>query len=372
MKKVYSLLLVALILLSSILFYKSFTNPIKIALIGNFEEERYDFSTSSIIAARIAEKDINDKLGIRGRKTQLIVKNDDFTNPQQIIEFLKGNKIEAIITTATSQELLNIKSYLDDNKIICVTAGATSTEFSKQDDYMYSLMSDDEKEVDTFSKYLIENNLSRDIIIIYSKDNVEYKKSVEKNLKKLGNTIASEDTWEGNSVQYSPKNIEVMKDKTILILASARDTAFILQKLSMSGVKSNAFGLSWSGGENLKSYGGRVIEGFKFVTSVEFDKAEGIYGELTKKLQDYGKDNGLLSRNVYEAYNILKKAYEVKYEEHVDLKSALDSIKVFNNLSEELKFDKYGDISRMNFMYTVQDGKFIREYKEGQNESAKN
>ncbi|MBL4936477.1 amino acid ABC transporter substrate-binding protein [Clostridium sp. YIM B02515] len=360
MKKIYMVLLAALIIFSTALFYINLKTPIKIALIGNLEEEKYNFSTSSIIAGRIAEKEINEKQGIKGRKTQLIIRSDDFKKPEETIKFLKENNIEAIISTSSSEEILRIKPYLDKNKIICFSLGATSSELSFKDDYIYSMLPNDEEEVKTFVDHLSTNNLPKDIVIISTSSNVEYKNSIEKNIKKVGGNVAFEELWTDNSIKYTPTNIEGMKGKTILILSSARDTAIILQKLNNYGLVKNAFGLSWSGDENLIFYGGKPVQDFKFITPVDFAQSSSKYGKLADKLKDYEKSNGLLPAGVYEAYNIFKNAYGYKRDKHITLKEAIDITKSYDGLNSDILLNKYGDYEGKEYIFTVKDGKFTK------------
>lgn len=360
MKKVYIILLLILIILSVGLFYTNFKNPIKIALLGNFEEERYNFETSSVIAARIAEKDINDKQGIRGRNIELVIKSDDFNNPEATVNYLVKNKIEAIITTATSEEIVKLKPYLDKNKIVCISVGATSSTLNNQNDYIYRVLPDDSKEIMTLFDYINKNNIKKDFAVIYSNSNEQYKDSIVKNIEKLNGKVSLEETFSNESVNYTPSNIEAFRDKTVLILASARDTAFVLQKLSLSGIVNNIFGLNWSGDKNLIYYGGRAAQNFKFITPVDLTESSGKYGEFSQKLNEYKEDNGLIPKGVYDAFVIFKKGYEDKYEKHITLKEAIDKNNTYEGLDSKFMFNSYGDAQGAEYMFTVKDAKFIK------------
>lgn len=371
MKKIYTALLLALIILCAGLFYMNIKKPVKVVLLGNFEDERYNFTTSSVVAARIAEKDINDRMGIRGKSTELIVKNDTFDDPDATIKFLKDNKVEAVITTAASQDLLKLKPYLDKNKIVCLSVGATSSSLSKMNDYIFRILPDDNNEVKAFLSYIETNKLNKDIVVIYNANNYEYKNSVCGNLQKLGANIVAEDYWYFDSVNYNPNSVEIMKNKTILILGSARDTAFIVQNLKKRDITGNIFGLSWSGDNYLKSYGGRAIDGFKFITPVDLSSSSEKYVDLTNKLNNFNKSNGLLPAGVYEAYLVIKNGYEEKYEKHISLKESLDIYRTYQGLDGDLAFDEYGDSTGREYIYQVKGGKFVK-LGGVDNESAKN
>jgi ABC-type branched-subunit amino acid transport system substrate-binding protein len=360
MKKVYLSLFIGLIILCAVLFYRNLTNPKNVVLLGNFEEERYNFETNSIIAARIAEKDINDNGGIKGRKTKLIIKNDDFENPEETIKFLKEQKAEAVITTTTSGDLLKLKAYLDEEKIVCMSMGATASSLSKMNDYIYRLMPDDENEIKLLLNHLQESGMQEKIVVIYNQANLEYKKSVEANISRLGGKVVFEDTWNEDPIDYKPSNLEIMKDKPILILASARDTAFVSQKLSQQGISGMNFGLSWSADNNLNSYGGKTVEGFKFISPVDFTSKDGDYGRLAERLKGYKKSNGLIPCGVYEAYMLIKNAYDIKSDRHITLKEALDKGVGYNNTEEHKRFDEFGDSLGKEFIFTIKDGKFIK------------
>jgi branched-chain amino acid transport system substrate-binding protein len=365
MKKVYVSLLIVLIFLCTILFYRNLTHPVKVVLLGNFEEERYNFETNSIIAGRIAEADINSSGGVKGRKTELIIRNDNFMSPEETIKFLKEQKADAVITTASSGDVLKLKPYLDKEKIVCVSMGATASSLSRIDDYVYRLMPDDEKEIKLLLDYLENSKLGKDIILIYNQVNLEYKKSVEANIEKLGGKVVLADTWYEEPLNYDPDEfntdkLEVMHNKPILILASARDTALISQKLKLHGITGNNFGLSWSGDNNLNSYGGRTVEGFRFISPVDFTANNNDYERLTNKLKEYKKSNGIVPCGVYEAYMLIKNAYETKEDKHITLKEALDQGIHSENMEAHLKLDKYGDSLGEEYIFTVRNGEFVK------------
>lgn len=356
MKKFYSILILGLVGLAVVLFYRSIASPINVALIGNFEEERYNFETNSIIAARIAEKDINYKNGIRGKATRLIIRNDDFTNIEETVKFLKDNKVEAVITTATSNDLVKLKSKFDENKIVCLSVGATASTLSGQNDYIYRIFPDDKKEVKKLLEYLEANNTASEICIIYSSSNLEYKNSVERNIKEFGGKILFSESHSSNALEYVPGNIELMKGKPILIVASARETGIVLQRLKKYGIEGNNFGLSWSADYNLRSYGGRAAESFIFTNPIDFLGSDADCRHLTEELKKYNKDNGLIPSGIYKAYMVLKKAYEGRQDKHITLKEALDSIHEYEGLS----FDEYGDSKEEQYIFTLEEGQFVK------------
>lgn len=371
MKKIYLIFTLGLVGLCIILFYRTLTDPIKIAIIGNFQEERYNFETNSIIAARIAEKDVNVGNSVRGRKTKLIIRSDDFADVKATEDFLLKNKVDAVITSALSSDLIKLKPVFDENKIVCLSTGATTSTLSGQDDYIYRVIPDDKKEVNKLLRYLEGNYKKKELTIIYTTSNEEYKKSVEKSIESLGGKITLSESSSEEPLNYVPKNIEAMKNNPVLILASARDTAIIVQRLKKYGIEGNNVGMSWSGDYNLRSYGGKAIEGFKFVNPVDFSKTDGIYGQLTEKLKEYSKENGIIPSGVYEAYLIIKEAYEVKQSRHITLKQALDSIKEYKYSNEKTIFDKYGDSTGEEYIFTLKDGQFIK-VEEGMDKNAQN
>lgn len=360
MKKVYMLLLLILILLSVGLFYTTLKSPIKIALIGNFEEERYNFSTSSVIAGRVMQKSIDDNQGIRGRKVELAIKNDNFNDPEATVRYLVNNKIEAIITTATSEQIVKLKPYLDKNKIVCMSVGATSSTLDNQNDYIYRTFPDDSQELFTLFNYINKNNINKDFVVIYSKLNNQYKDSIIKNIEKLNGKVSFVENFGNDSLTYTPSNIEAFRDKSILILASSRDTAFVMQRLSKVKITNNIFALNWSGDKNLIYYGGRAVENLRFITPVDLTGNGGEQYEFSKKLQEYNKDNGLIPKGVYDAFVILKKAYEDKYEKHITLKEAIDKNKTIEDLDNKFMFNNYGDAQGEEYIFTIKDSQFLK------------
>lgn len=367
MKKVYIILTSFLMILSISLFYAGMRKPIKIALIGNFEEERSGFEASSIIPARIAEKDINSKLGILGRSTELVIINSDFKNPEEIIESLRKENIEAVITTASSSDLSILKPYLDKNRIVAISATATSHFLSSSKDYLYKMPPDDSREVSALLRYLDKSKVGKKFAVISQENNKEYANSVEDIILSKGGQVSYKDNIVGDSMVYVPKNLKGIQEcDVLLILAAPKNTAFLLQNLRKNNVTTPIVGLSWCGDYNLLYYGGKALENFVFVTPIDFTLKTGKYDMLTKKLEGtYNKKNGLIPVGVYEAYTILSQAYSEKFKSHLTLKEALDKNNIYTGINDEKKFDEYGDSLGAEYIFTIKDGDFVKleEYR---------
>lgn len=362
MKKVYGLLIILLTLLFGVFILLKINTPVKIALIGDFEEERNSFCTTSLFAARIAEEQINKDKGIFGRKIKIIIKDTNFSDTKNLFDELKKENVELIISTATSENLVKIRPFLKDYNMICLSANATATSLSATEDNIYKLLPDDAEEVQALFKHLDKNNIEKNFTIVYNKDNKEYVTSVENEILKRGGRISYKITWQNHYEMFEvnyPQ--EIMNSSAILTLCSATESAFVAQKLNMIGIKNKPiFSFSWSGDYNLIEYGGKSIEGFTLVTPVDISSKYGQYDALEKELTSFNKKNSMITATTYEAILIARDIYEEKFTKHKSLKSILSDREAFEGIESKITFDKYGDSKRKEYILRVNQGEFSK------------
>ena len=362
MKKIYGLLAILLTLLFGVFILLKINTPVKIALIGDFEEEGNSFCTTSLFAARIAEGQINKDKGIFGRKIKIIIKNTNFSDTETLFEELKKENVELIISTATSENLVKIEPFLKKYDMICISANATATSLSGIEDNIYKLLPDDAEEVQALFDHIEKANIEKNFTIIYNKENKEYVTSVENEIVKRGGRISYKITWQEHYELFQANYPqEIANSSAILTLCSATESAFVAQKLNMIGIKNKPiFSFSWSGDYNLIDYGGKSIEGFTVVTPIDISSKYGHYDELEKELARFNKKNSMITATTYEAIYIARDIYGEKFTKHKSLKSILSDREGFEGIESKISFDKYGDSKRKEYILRVNKGEFSK------------
>lgn len=361
MRKVYVILIILLSLLFGAFIFVKINAPIKIALIGDFIDEKNSFQTTSIVSARIAQDEINKSGGILGKQVKIIIKQSDLSDIEGMLKELSKERVELVISTFSSENLKKLQPYLDKYNIVCLSANATSTSMSKTIDNVYKLLPDDTKEVERLMKYLKDNKISPNFQVVYDVLNKEYVKSVEQELASQGGTILNKRPWDEN---YDLDNKELSKgmdaNNPILIVTSSTDTAFIIQKLKYQGINNDNFiGFSWNGDFNVIKYGGRAVEGFKVVTPIDINPYSERYKNLNEKLKEYGKSNSMVVSTVYEAIMISRQIYDYHIKTHTSIKETLQNNREYNLWgSEKVVFDNYGDSQREEHVFKVSNGNF--------------
>ncbi len=362
MKRVYVYLAILLTLLSGAFIFIKINAPIKIALVGDFEEERSAFDATSILASRIAEQEINRR-GILDKKIEVVIKNTDFKNLDKLFNDIKKEKIEIIISTGNSENLKSIEPYLKKLNIMCISPNATSIFMSQKDNNIYKILPDDSKEINKLMEYLDYNNIPKEFYVIYNKDNISYVNSVKEEIKAQKGKIIGENTWNDYCELYEIKNIETIKKSPgVLILSSATESAFIVQKLRMAGINDKLIiGFSWNGDFKLIENGGNAVEGVKIITPIDLSEESNRYERLNSKLKEFDKHNSMIAAGTYEAVMVAGQAYEYKLKHHCTLKEAFDKKKIYELWEDNtIVFDKYGDSQREEYLFYIKDHQFSK------------
>ncbi|MCY6484976.1 ABC transporter substrate-binding protein [Clostridium aestuarii] len=345
------------IILSAV--YLKLQQPIKVVLLNDFTIETRVHATVTTIPAKIAEEEINKSDGILERKIKLIVEDTNFKNLDETFKKLDLKNDDVIISAANSENLTKLEPYLEKYNIPCIAVNATAVSLSNKKDNIYRLMPDDRIEIDTLFNYLNKNNIGNKVAVIYDDINLNYQKSVEDQIKKIGGQISSKQIVYGKSLNFKIYNKQLInKCDLILILASGRDTALIIQNLRKQDIDKKCFGLSCNVDSNLLSYGGQAIEGFTFISPKDISTSSNIYKNLNYNLEKYGKDTSIITIGAYEAYMLIKKVY---CNVHNDtFKKEVDKQKRFIIHNQIIEFNDFGDCVDKEFVFKVKGGSFSK------------
>jgi branched-chain amino acid transport system substrate-binding protein len=320
--------------------------------------------------AQLAIEKANNDGGINGHMLSLIV-HDDLGIPQEAQnadkELIREGVVAIIGHATTAQTLAGIDE-ANKAKVIMMGPTVSTPKLSGIDDYFFRIHPSFEKSSQNFAKYIFEKKGIKHIAVIFDKDNLAYSQTYSDifsdKFKALGGEVT--DILDFSSVaqpDFSKFISELQKSKAegVLIVASDMDTALIAQRARLMNWSNPMFSSPWAQTKTLIDKGGQAVEGMIIEQAYDLENDSENFVEFKSKYRvRFGNDPSFGAAYSYESTMVLIEAIKKSYGTNLSLKDTLLEIHDFKGLTDNLSFDKFGDVQRNSYLSSIKNGKFIR------------
>jgi branched-chain amino acid transport system substrate-binding protein len=367
---------ICLILLSIIIIlairYDFDKPPIKVGFIAGLSGKTSELGVSERAGALHAVEEINEAGGLKGRLLELIIK-DDHNDPETA---LKGDReliregVVAIIGHATSTMSSAAVHLINQEKILMIAPTASTTKLSGIDDYFIRITPVSDAEMSALAKVAINKLGLKSVAVIYDLSN---KGLTETNLENFqtsyellqGKVSAKIPFISGKTNEFSKLIQKTLGSNSdgIFLLAGSIDAALICQQVRKLNSDIPIITIGWATTSDLIQHGGKAVEDLKFVQVIDINsqnpKFQKFAKQLKKKFQREPNFGAMYAyQAVYMLYEAMKHAPNLNSE---TLKNYIIKRKSFPGLQNDVVIDEFGD-SQGNFMlFTIKNGKFIKE-----------
>lgn len=211
---------------------------------------------------------------------------------------------------------------------------------------------------------IIKSKRNNTVVVIYDLNNSEYAHSVINGLKisNINNEvdyiyISFSDKTEFDSlvtkaVTYNPDGL--------LFITNGINAGGILQQYSKNSVLPSLYGVQWTKISDLLRYGGNNIEGMIVVDSYTPENVNSEKGGFIDRYKKkYKTEPSLASIYSYDAIMLYKAAAlnQKKYNYEAIKKEILE-LKTIKGVTDNYRFDKYGDVVRKQSIFIIQNNKY--------------
>lgn len=342
----------------------------KIGFAGCLTGTNSELGVSGMYGALLAVEDINQAGGIKGKKLELITKDDhgDSEAALKADKELAQEGCVAVIGHMTSDMAELTVPYINEKRMLMISPTIALPSLSDVDDYFFRLIPSTQEQSERIAEEIRKQNVKK-VQIIYSEQNTVFANSINACLiENLSGHNVGMELLGAVGVKDNPdyeEKINAIKESdadALVIIASADIVAGFAQSLHRVKADKTVFLPAWSMTNDLIQRGGPAVEGYYGVNFIDYDSRSEDYIRFREKyVQKYGEEPTFASILSYESVTVLTAAMkEAAGYRGDDLKAAILAIEKFHGLQGELSLNRFGDIDRECYLYQIRDGKFVK------------
>jgi branched-chain amino acid transport system substrate-binding protein len=342
-------------------------DPILIGLSVELTGKQADIGINVRDAAQMAVDEVNARGGIRGRPIELVIR-DDQGNPEvarRVDSELLSMGVVAIIGHYTSAQTEAVLDLMNQAGVVLISPSASSSEFSGKDDYFFRLIPDTTFVGQKLAQHVAEYHQIRDVLVIYDANNRSFSESYwhafDTNFRERGGTTHLI-TYQGGKTDLKSIAAQIAEHspESVLLIASAADTAVLAQYIRQSGSDAHLFASSWAQTNQLIEKGGQAVEGLELGAFYNQNNQNPAHVEFLQKFQQrFKRVPQLGTSQAYEVVMLLAKCLEVTDGKAAGLREALYAVRNFPGVLGPITFDAYGDVQRDVYILRIENGQFV-------------
>lgn len=344
------------------------SGPVPIGFLAGLTGAVGDLGKAGRDGALLALEQANAAGGVRGRKLELVVK-DDRQDPSRLpllMAELAEIRPAAVIGPMTSTIAAEAVPLADKLGLLLVSPTVASDALSGRDDNFLRVY----PSLASLARQLAERVHSRlglrNLTLVVDSGNAAYSGNYANHFSRafaaLGGTTSPPVAFRSGPDTDHPEvaaRAAAIAGDGVLILAGAVDTALICQALRNAGDRRQIVVSEWSSTPDLINIGGEAVEGLVLLRTIDTDNVSATFSAFDQAFRSrFGYPPGFAGTLSYEAASIVIQALKDGTPSD-QVRSALLKRASFRGLQSDIVLTPTGDIERPATLHRIRDGAMI-------------
>lgn len=344
--------------------------PIRIGFLGGITGRGADIGKASRNALQMAIEERNAAGGIKGRKLEMIVR-DDANDPAQAAiattELIDLN-VDAIVGPNVSAMAAVALPLIEQAEILTVSPTVSSSAFVGLDDHFIRINSSTTDNAHAYADQMAATGYRRIAAALDRNNLIFAEKWLEEFRVRIavsGGEVLIAETFDSNSTKAEDApaatiaRLLARKPDVLLFLANGVDTAQLAQQARKQSQIIPLVAAEWAASEELIQLGGKAIDGLEVVQSYDRGDRSPRYREFANTYRaNFRSDPGYSAVAAYDAAVLLFAALEQR-EAGQSLKEAILSVGEVPGLQQPIAVDRFGDGRRRAYFMVIRGGQFV-------------
>lgn len=317
-------------------------------------------------AAMMAVEEINTKGGVKGKKIELEIEDDQCdptTGVSAAQKILSSGKPIAFLGAVCSSVSLAIAPVAESNKVVLISPASTTPLLTNAGDYVFRVIPTDALRGEIFAKYINSQGIKNvSVLYINNEGGVGNQKTFTDNFERLGGKVLSSEAYpqDTRDVRAQLTKIKQQNPSAIVIVSYPDDTPIVMRQAQELGVSVPLFFQTEALDDPaVIQKAGNAAEGATYILPA---KPEGAAADsfANSYRQKYGRDPETFAAESYDVIMLIAKVLTDAPEVSSDaLKAGLYKTQNYLGASGTITFDQNGDVIKPMAIKKIQNGKSI-------------
>jgi len=316
-----------------------------------------------IKAAKLAEKQINAAGGINGKPIQLLIVDDQSTNPGALAAVNKSieqDKVLALLGVTTSTQILAVSETVKKAGIPTMVGGSAVAVTRQGNPWLFRVRPDDSIVAQGMIKYIREDMHLTKVGILHDADafGTGGADLVEKGAKEAGLTVVKREKYNGADRDFTAQLLALKGAgaEVMVVYATAGPAIAVIQRqYRQIGSPYKFLGSPTSAQENTLALSKEAAEGLVAMMDNVPGEALRKYAEAYKK--EYNEDINTFAAFDYDALMILANAIRKGGEDRAKIREAILATKGYVGVLGTYSFTPNGDSLHTATVVQIENGK---------------
>lgn len=341
--------------------------PLRLGFIAGLSDRGSDVGEGARNGALLALEQRNSSGGIHGQKGELVVQDDgqNATKAAAAMQSLLEARPRAIIGPATSGIASVIVPLANAAKVLLISPTVTGADFVGKDDYFFRINGSVFDYGGRYAEAMHRRGL-RQVAAAVDLNNRSFTQTwlsaFRARFTALGGAVVADVGFESQKEPPHAGVVQSMlaaKPDGLLFIATAVDTARLAQQAAKFAPGLPLATTEWASTELLIEHGGRSVERMLVAQAFNRDDTSTRFQTFrTAYVDRFKREPGYSAVNAYDAATVVMDALAQRDRDE-ELKAALIRLGPFGGLQQQIRFDAYGDTTRLMYFTEVRDGRFV-------------
>jgi branched-chain amino acid transport system substrate-binding protein len=340
--------------------------PVKLGFLAGMSGRVADLGIGGRNGAQLAVEELNAQGGVNGVPIEFVVADDEQnenTARQRLTEMAEAG-VKVVVGPMTSSMAVALAPLAEQRGVVLISPTATTHELTGRRDHFFRVVPDAPTGARQQADYLLSLGARRLVTVADLKNRAftqSWARAAEQQFRAAGAEVAPPVEFEaapGLSFRQVTERVLSARAETVVIVASAADSALLVQQIRHAAPQTLMALSAWAGTEALLDMGGRALNGS--VVAQYFDRTstapryQAFVDAFSKR---FGNGPGFPAVTAYDAARFAAEGLR-GLATHDSMAAALRAIQRVNGLQRPIEIDEFGDSRSPMFLTEVRDGAF--------------
>ncbi len=342
---------------------KVIAEPIKIGAIFALSGKAKNSSSSVVLGALLAVREINEGGGVLGKKLELLLLDNQSTpiGSHLAAQTAARAEVTAIVGSVWSSHSLAIASVAEEYKIPMISPNSTIPSLTSIGDHIFRVCYDDNFQGRVIAEFAYKEQKASTALVfvdIASDFSLNLAAIFERTFRSLGGIIVKEIEYKSGQQDYQPQIQQALAyDADIVFFSGHDESGYLAGKLQEAGAKAIPIGNDSWDDESFFDLGGNKIKRGYFINHWTPNHADSVSKSFVEKYRNEGEITAGTAL-AYDAVHVLVAAIKNAGSTGSSaICSALHNLKGFRGVTGSITFDAQGNAEKQACMIEIREGK---------------